>query len=419
MLLLSHPTGNQNVRHVLAALRSAGQLGLFYTTLGGARGGGAAWIPRRWQAEWDRRAYDLPSALIRRHPLREVARVLATRANWKFPVRDEFGIFCIDAVYRDLDAAVAANLKKLAARLGLTGVYGYEYACEYTFSAAASLGLARYYELPIAHWATAQRLLKEEALRCPAWEPTLVGTRDSAQKHERRSRELALADLVVCPSKFVADSLPADIRREKNVLIVPFGSPPFTRNGDGHASRSSGAPCGPLRVLFAGSMTQRKGLADLFAAVKSLNRADIELVVMGSLLAPLQFYRRELPSFIYEPTRPHDDVLALMASCDILCLPSIVEGRALVMQEAMSQELPILITPNTGGEDLVEEGKTGFLVPIRSPEKIADRLAWFADNREETRVMGEAARAKAAAYTWTEYGAKVAKAIQQHLALCS
>jgi len=73
-------------------------------------------------------------------------------------------------------------------------VYGYEYACEYTFSAAASLGLARYYELPIAHWATAQRLLKEEALRCPAWEPTLVGTRDSAQKHERRSRELALAD---------------------------------------------------------------------------------------------------------------------------------------------------------------------------------------------------------------------------------
>jgi len=66
----------------------------------------------------DRRAYDLPSALIRRHPLREVARVLATRANWKFPVRDEFGIFCIDAVYRDLDAAVARTLKNWPPGLG-------------------------------------------------------------------------------------------------------------------------------------------------------------------------------------------------------------------------------------------------------------------------------------------------------------
>ena len=96
-----------------------------------------------------------------------------------------------------------------------------------------------------------------------------------------------------------------------------------------------------------------------------------------------------------------------MADCDLFCLPSIAEGRALVMQEAMSQGLPIIITPNTGGADLVVPGETGFLVPIRSPEAIADRIQWFVDNRREIPRMGEAARAHAAKYTWETYAGMV------------
>ena len=115
-------------------------------------------------------------------------------------------------------------------------------------------------------------------------------------------------------------------------------------------------------------MGQRKGLGDLFNAVKMLNTTNIELVVLGSPLAPLDFYKNEFQHFRYKSIRPNAQVLELMQSCDIFCLPSIVEGRALVMQEAMSQGLPIIITENTGGSDLVLEGRTGFLVPIRSPQ---------------------------------------------------
>ena len=64
-----------------------------------------------------------------------------------------------------------------------------------------------------------------------------------------------------------------------------------------------------------------------------------------------------------------------MKEHDALVLPSIVEGRALVQQEALSCGLPIIVTPNTGGEDLVEEGVTGHLVSIRSPEKIAKAIS--------------------------------------------
>jgi glycosyltransferase involved in cell wall biosynthesis len=134
---------------------------------------------------------------------------------------------------------------------------------------------------------------------------------------------------------------------------------------------------------------------------------------MGSLLADLDFYRSQYPGFTHEKGRPHAEVLKLMRSCDVFCLPSLYEGRALVMQEAMSQGLPVVITPNTGGEDLVVEGKTGFLVPIRSPEKIAEKLAWFNQNRQELPAMKEAAMQHAASYTWPNYSQVVIDAIRK------
>jgi glycosyltransferase involved in cell wall biosynthesis len=161
-------------------------------------------------------------------------------------------------------------------------------------------------------------------------------------------------------------------------------------------------------------MTQRKGLADLFAAVNLLKRTDVELVVMGSPLMPLEFYQRQCPAFRYEAPRPHAEVLALMRSCDVFALPSIVEGRALVQQEALACGLPLIVTPNAGGEDLIDEGDTGFLVPIRSPEAIAEKIAWFADQRAELPRMRQYAIDKAAKYTWERYGDRIADIVRLH-----
>jgi glycosyltransferase involved in cell wall biosynthesis len=288
------------------------------------------------------------------------------------------------------------------------GTYAYEDGALETFKAAVEVNIRRVYDLPIAFWTTVRQLLAEEAERLPAWERTLGGgVNDSQAKLERKSQELELAEVVVCPSQFVARSLPDAAKAKKKIIISPFGSPSAAVPTDANASARNGK----LRVLFAGSMSQRKGLGDLFAAMRLLNRKDLELVVMGSPQAPIEFYRQEYSGFVHEPNRPHEEVLRLMRSCDVFCLPSIVEGRALVMQEAMSQGLPLIITPNTGGEDLIDEGATGFLVPIRSPEKIAEKLAWFADHRRALGDLAQAARRKAAGLTWKTYGQTIASAI--------
>ena len=378
MILLSHPTVNAFNRALAEALERAGRLSAFHTTIA-----------------FGRRAVALPRRKLRRHPWRELARLTAQRLGW----RHERGPLGIDAVYRALDTAVARELGNARA------VYCYEDGALATFQAARECGLPRFYELPIAYWKTAQRLLRQEAERLPAWASTLQAPDDSAEKLERKSEELRLADLVICPSRFVQSSLSAGARS----IVAEFGSPAVPQN---LARRQED---GPLRVLFAGTMTQRKGLADLFAAMRLLNRRDVELSVLGTPLAPLSFYRDAWPHFRHEPPRPHRQVLALMDSCDVLVLPSIVEGRALVQQEALSRGLPLLVTPNAGGEDLVVAGETGWLVPIRDPAALADRLTWFADHRRALPAMRAAASRMAAARSWEDYTGRIIAAIDSFL----
>ncbi|MEY2555619.1 MAG: hypothetical protein QOF93_763, partial [Verrucomicrobiota bacterium] len=261
-------------------------------------------------------------------------------------------------------------------------------------------------DLPIAYWQTSRRLLREEAERYPDWEPTLGATQDSDEKLSRKTQELELAELVVCPSRFVLDSLPPEACAQKQCLIAPFGSPDVDLRSN--ATRSSGR----LRVLFAGALTQRKGLADLFAAMKLVNAKQIELVVMGSLLRPLSWYRERFADFVYEQPRPHGEVLRLMQSCDVFVLPSIVEGRALVQQEAMACGLPVIATKNAGTDDMIVDDETGFLVPIRSPDSIAEKISWCAANRSFVNGMGIAARKRAAEFTWRAYGERIVAAVR-------
>lgn len=409
-LLFSHPAGNQNVRAMLDGLEAAGMLARFATTLAVEPDNMALkLVPQGLSRDLLRRRFNIPREKILQHPWRELARAVCSRAGWNYWLRHEKGFASIDGVLQDFDRFSARALRRLHRRFGLGAVYTYEDSALDTFKAAKDLGLKCVYDLPISYWEVGRKLMEEEIQRLPAWAPALGGgMSDSPAKLERKARELELADLVVVPSRFVADSLPAWAGQKAKVLS-PFGSP----QPAAETVHKTVDPSRPLRVLFVGSMGQRKGLADLFQAMHLLKDENIELVVMGSLLNEPAFYRGQYADFTHEKGRPHAEVLALMRSCDVFCLPSLYEGRALVMQEAMSQGLPIVITPNTGGDDLVIEGKTGFLVPIRSPEKIAEKLAWLNQNRQALPAMSEAAVQHAASYTWKNYSEVVIDAIRK------
>jgi len=403
MILLSHPTGNEFVRAALAAFDRAGMLGEFWTTL--------SWnsnspINRilfpRFREILQRRSF--PDSIRSRTltlPLRETIRLLAGAIG--VTSKHETGAFSIDTVLRELDRKVAQRLSKID---NCNALYAYEDGALQSFRTARERGFKCVYDLPIAYWQTSQRLLREDAERYPDWEPTLVATRDSDDKLSRKTQELELAHLVVCPSRFVLESLPPDARAQKQCVIAPFGSPVVDSKID--AKKETGR----LRLLFAGALTQRKGLADLFEAMKMVSSKNVELVVMGSLLRPLSWYRDRLADFTYEPPRPHSEVLRLMQSCHVFVLPSIVEGRALVQQEAMACGLPVIATRNAGADDVIVDGEAGFLVPIRSPAAIAEKINWCAENRSLIDGMGIAAMKRASEFTWRAYGDSIVAAVR-------
>lgn len=390
----------------MQGMAEAGLLDKFYTTI--ATDPAAKWIkffPQQVQAELLRRTYPVAQNLLQAHPFLEVSRMILSKIGLRKLTNHENALAGVDAVYKNLDRYVASQLTKTYNSNKISAVYAYEDGALATFKKAKQLGLKCIYDLPIAYWQTGRQLMLEEADRLPHWAGTLGGgIVDSAQKLERKTLELEMADVVVTPGSFVKDSLPV-WANDKKVIVSPFGSPTNSNINTAQENRNVSVNR-PLRILFAGSMSQRKGLGDLFAAIKLVNSKNIELVVMGAPMAPMQFYKNQVV-FTFEAGRPNSEVLALMRSCNVFCLPSIVEGRALVMQEAMSQGLPIIITANTGGADLVIEGKTGFLVPIRSPQSIADKITWFLQNRKETAEMGIQAKAHASKYNWTAYASKI------------
>jgi glycosyltransferase involved in cell wall biosynthesis len=385
--VVSHPTGNTFVRALLTQLNDQNQLEKFFTTIGAGEKANL-WITSFCR---EKRQYDIPDKLISREWMPEVARLLSKGDQAKKRRK-------VDLSYQALDHKISRLLSNYSSQI----LHAYEDGCSASFARAKQQGVQCSYELPIAHWATVRRLLIEEAGRYPEWEPTLESTREPEEKLFRKEEELRLADRITCPSQFVLDSIPLKIRQKTPCQISPFGSPPCKHVDLDHSQKND-----TLKLLFVGSMSQRKGLADLFEAMKLLKGEPIALSILGQPSMPMEFYRKQFAEFAYFPPCSNQKVREIMMVHDALVLPSIVEGRALVQQEALSCGLPIIVTPNAGGEDLVEEGITGHLVPIRSPEKIAEGIHAMIENKNPKEEIRKLCQEKAKQYTWANYAKNI------------
>ena len=122
--------------------------------------------------------------------------------------------------------------------------------------------------------------------------------------------------------------------------MVPYGFPPIGPEKTILDNRK----LRPLKLLFVGALTQRKGIADIFAAVSGLTR-HVELTVVGKKIAEnCPALNRVLEKHRWFPSLPHSDILRLMHASDALLFPSLFEGFGLVITEAMSQGTPVIQT---------------------------------------------------------------------------
>ncbi len=406
MVLLSHPTGNANVAAVAAALDEHLLLSAFYTCIHWrADAPLARLVPGPLRRTLERRArVQIPAEKVRTRPAREMMRHLLPRMGLHGLTAGETQPFSIDTVYRDLDRFVARRLQKFPEA---RAVYAYEDGALEQFRSARQLGLRCIYDLPIGYWRASRAMAVEEAERRPQWAATLQALTDSPAKCARKDEELALADIVLVPSSFVRRTLEQFPGEPKQTIVAPFGVPATVAAPRALTRREQ-----PLRVLFVGGLSQRKGIADLFEAVEMLGDA-VTLTVIGrrsteecaALDAACARYR-------WIASLPHAQVLEDMRAHDVFVFPSLFEGLALVLGEAISQGLPVITTPNSGGEDILRDGVDSFLVPIRSPQTITERLLRLHQDRELLKSMSDAALQQTRALSWAGYQQRVLTAVR-------
>jgi glycosyltransferase involved in cell wall biosynthesis len=221
---------------------------------------------------------------------------------------------------------------------------------------------------------------------------------------ERRARRvLGGADAVTANSGVVARLL-HDVVEPDKLTVVLNGT---TGLEDRVEPAFDYLPGEPL-VLTVGQLIERKGTADLVAAVGTLRRGGrrVQLAIVGD--GPLRTALQEQAAaegvagqVHFVGRLEHARVLAMMARAQLFALPSWDEAFGLVYTEAMAQGTPVLATRGGGPDDFVGHGASGgWLVPAHDPGAIAEVIARVLDDPDGAAAIGAAGRATALGLSW-------------------
>jgi glycosyltransferase involved in cell wall biosynthesis len=216
----------------------------------------------------------------------------------------------------------------------------------------------------------------------PAWSPADMQAVSSDPLSEREQAEWQLADVIVAGSRYVQGCLVRSGVPASCCTVVPSGID-LERFKVGVEFRNSG----PLRVLFVGQINLRKGAPYLLEAVRRLNSRQIQLKLIGSLQTRYDCVRAFEQWATFPGPVPLSEIASHYQWADILIVPSICEGSAMVSYEARGCGVPIVATPNAGAT--FSPGVDGMEIPVRDVEAIARVLDRLASNRQEVRDLRE------------------------------
>jgi glycosyltransferase involved in cell wall biosynthesis len=408
-IILSHPTANANVRAALKGLNEEGVLGAFHTTV--------AFFPENFMyklargplKDLRRRTFGINlKSITHTHPFREMGRMIAMKAKFQSLIKHETGYFSVDAIYHDLDCKVSRFIKSDKER-EFDVMYAYEDGAYDSFLAAGENKLIKIYDLPIGYWRAARFLLEKERELRPEWAMTMDGFSDSMQKLERKDEEIQMADKIFVASSFTKKSLQFYPGMLNDIEVVPYGFPPVAAVKEYNIQKGR-----KLKLLYVGGLSQRKGIANVFEAVEQLGEA-VELTVVGKKGAfECAALDKALQKCNWIPGLPHQEILNLMRSSDVLLFPSLFEGFGLVITEAMSQGTPVITTDRTAGPDFIENEVNGCIIEAGSTPALVEAINQLIEHPENIEKMGLAARETARLRPWDEYGKMLSNSIVKY-----
>lgn len=223
--------------------------------------------------------------------------------------------------------------------------------------------------------------------------------------------EVSMADYWLAASSFTKQTLIDEGIPAERIGVFPYGI-----DLDKFTPRVSGRDRnGPLQLLFVGTLSQRKGIKYLIQALELLPPGVAELTVCGRAVDGLELFRNSRAPIRLLPSISTAGLLEAYRNADAFLFPSLAEGFAQVLLEAMASGLPIISTDRTAAPDLVRDGVEGFLAEPGSAFALAAHIQKLAQDPARLQAMGRAARRRAETFTWDRFRQGVAGFVQNAL----
>ena len=292
-------------------------------------------------------------------------------------------------------------------------IHGWSQWSEPSLQWAAARRIPSVLERSSSHILEQSRLLREEHRRFG-----LTWTETHPQIEAMELREYTLTTAVAVPSLFVERSFLERGFPASKLFRNPFGVD--LSNFHPPAEPPAPPPQQGLHIIYAGTLSVRKGIADLLTGFAAADLADARLTLLGGETPELANLLDQQPPAVQRlGHRPQAELAQHYGQAHCFVMASIEEGMAYVQLQALACGLPLICTPNTGGEDLLRLGgaagedigkgilafPAGWMVPIHAPQAIAHCLRCLATEPGLWETKRRAALALAgSSLSWEAYG---------------
>jgi glycosyltransferase involved in cell wall biosynthesis len=254
-------------------------------------------------------------------------------------------------------------------------------------------------------------VLERESCRAPEFMPIYLGDgcldrNELNWLHDRRRNDAYWADRILVPSDHLASAYERQGTGRDRLRVIPYAAD--LQRFTPATNKEHNSSC---TFLFAGGITQRKGIGYLLQAWQRLRRPGWRLQLLGALpshFAPLTDY---LDGVEWLGRVPHGEVPALMASADVFVFPSLFEGSAVVTYEALACGLPSIVTPAAGS--VVRDGIEGLIIPPGDVDALALAMADLGSSPDRRAMMARSARQRAEEFSWERYHAALVAVVTE------
>ncbi len=273
--------------------------------------------------------------------------------------------------------------------------------CNDSIRYAKKLGKIVVYEQIIAFDTTIKKYLEEEVEKWN-FDCEYIDRNYDANKIEKAKENLKCVDYILSPSRFVTESIITEFGDDIESKIVEF---PYGVDINRFKYNKKTYSNNKLELLCVSRVTLSKGTKYLVEAMKSIKDLDIHLTFIGMPCdkedIKIVNEMKALKNVTYIPNVPHIKINTYFEKSDVFILPSLIEGSALSIYEALASGLPCIVTRNTGS--VVRDKIDGFIINEQSIDEIIEKIIYCKNNPDVLSEFSIRARENANRHTWEKY----------------